>query len=137
MGPALDVLIETGLRAYPGLDIREFRYPAAKCRRALILMGHADAWLVRDRSNAVWMNPDDGAILLVTRGEELTAHQRISEMADPLHFGTLGGFATKIVWFPADILLTGLSVTGVMIYSVRPRAAAATGTESGNGWVRA
>ena len=100
-------------------------------------MGQADALLVRDRSNAVWLNPDDGSVLLVARGEDLSVHQRISEMADPLHFGTLGGFATKIVWFLAGVLLTGLSVTGVMIYSLRLRAAAATGAESGNGWLRA
>ncbi|AUN32269.1 PepSY-associated TM helix domain-containing protein [Niveispirillum cyanobacteriorum] len=137
VGPALDALIEAGLRAYPGLDIREIRYPTAKGGRGLVLMGQADAWLVRDRSNAVWLNPDDGAVLLVSSGEELTAHQRISEMADPLHFGTLGGYATKIVWFLAGILLTGLSVTGVMIYSMRLRAAVATGAESSNGWVRA
>ncbi len=137
VGPALDRLVATGLRAYPGLDIREIRYPREKGARGLVLMGQADAWVVRDRSNAVWLNPDDGNVLLVARGEDLSVHQRISEMADPLHFGTVGGFVTKIVWFLAGILLTGMSVTGVMIYSLRLRAAAATGAESGNGWLRA
>lgn len=32
-----------------------------------------------------------GRVVDVRRGEELSLHLRISEAADPLHFGTLGG----------------------------------------------
>ena len=41
----------------------------------------------------------DGAVLLRTDATDLSAHQRISEAADPLHFGTWGGLASKLVWF--------------------------------------
>ena len=36
-----------------------------------------------------------------------------------LHFGTLGGLPTKILWFLFGAILTALSVTGVLIYSQR------------------
>lgn len=36
----------------------------------------------------------------VVRGEELSLHQRISEAADPLLFGTWGGLSAKIVCLP-------------------------------------
>lgn len=58
-------------------------------------------------------------MLRVEKGEELSAHQRISEMADPLHFGTFGGMATKVVWFVFGLAMAGLCVTGMAIYSLR------------------
>ncbi|MFC7331874.1 PepSY-associated TM helix domain-containing protein [Rhodocista pekingensis] len=136
-GAALDRLVAAGLAARPGLEIREIRFPTPEGDRGLVLMGQADAWLVRDRANAVWLDPADGGVRLVTKGEELSLHQRISEMADPLHFGTLGGFATKIIWFIAGLALTGLSVTGVMIYSLRLHGGRRTPAPTANGWVRA
>ena len=69
------------------------------------------------------IDPRDGAVLMVARGENLSVHQRISEMADPLHFGTFGGLLTKLIWFLFGVVLTGLSVTGVMIYTLRMRRA--------------
>jgi uncharacterized iron-regulated membrane protein len=46
-------------------------------------------------------------------------HQRISEMADPLHFGTFGGWPVRWLWFVSGVLLTTLSVTGVYLYGLR------------------
>ena len=40
-------------------------------------------------------------------------------MADPLHFGTFGGYWTKTLWFLFGVILTGLSATGAMIYVLR------------------
>jgi uncharacterized iron-regulated membrane protein len=53
------------------------------------------------------------------RGEELGLHNRISEAADPLHFGYFGGLTTKIIWFFLGIFMTALSITGFMIYGAR------------------
>ena len=49
----------------------------------------------------------------------LGMHQRISEMADPLHFGTFAGYWTRIPWFVFGLLMTGLAVSGAAIYSHR------------------
>lgn len=108
--------------AYPGLDIRGMQLPG-KPGEPIGFFGQADAVLVRDRVNGVWIDPATGRTLAVRKGEALDVHQRISEMADPLHFGTWGGMATKIVWFLFGALLTALSITGVMIYSLRLKTA--------------
>lgn len=123
VGDRLDRLISSAQAAYPELRIREIREPGRK-GGALAVLGQARAVLVRDRANAVWLDPHSGRVLLVTRGETLGLHNRVSEMADPLHFGTFGGLATKIVWFLAGAALSALSVTGVVIYSLRLKRAA-------------
>jgi uncharacterized iron-regulated membrane protein len=117
-GAALDRAVAAARAAYPGLDLREVRLPL-KPGEAVEVLGQADAVLVRDRANAVAVDPASAMVVLVSRGENLGVHQRISEMADPLHFGTWGGLATKLVWFVFGLLLTGLAVTGAMIYSLR------------------
>jgi uncharacterized iron-regulated membrane protein len=70
-------------------------------------------------------------VMEVVRGEELSLHQRISEAADPLHFGTWGGLSTRIIWFLCGAALTGLAVTGVLIYALRLRQEAAARQSSG------
>lgn len=85
----------------------------------MILLGQDAAWLVRDRANGVALDPADGAVLTQLEGEDLGLHERISEMADPLHFGTFGGLVTKVIWFLFGLILTGMSVTGVIIYAKR------------------
>lgn len=133
-GPALDVLIARAQTADPALRIEGVGFPGDEGRGVLVT-GQAKAILVRDRANAVWIDPRDGGILLTARGEKLNIHQRISEAADPLHFGTFGGIATKLIWFVFGVLMTGLSVTGVMIYSLR-MARAQDEARPRNGFVR-
>ena len=102
----------------PDLDIRMILFPRAPSQ-SVSLRGQATAVLVRPRANAVQVDPTTGGLTGAYRGEELSVHQRISEMADPLHFGTLGGFSTKVLWFAFGIALSGLAITGVCIYVKR------------------
>lgn len=104
--------------AYPGLEVRMVMLPDAE-GPALQLHGDYEAVLVRPRSNAVWVDPATAEVLLTTDGRELNLHQRISEMADPLHFGDFGGYWTKLPWFLFGLLLTGLSLSGAAIHSLR------------------
>lgn len=111
-----------------------------EANQPLGIFGQADAVLVRERANAAWIDPRDGRIVDVLKGEGLSLPQRISEMADPLHFGTWGGMTTKIIWFVFGAAMSALAVTGVMIcgvmicslrlkneYPVRGRASVARG----------
>lgn len=134
VGPELDALIARARTADPTLRISSVNFPADE-GRGVIASGQAEAILVRERTNAVWIDPRDGTVLLTARGEELNLHQRISEAADPLHFGTFGGIATKLIWFLFGVLMTGLSITGVMIYSLR-MARAQDETRHRNGLLR-
>lgn len=135
VGAELDALMATARAADPELRVTGVRFPSEN-GRGVIVEGQARAILVRERTNTVQLDPRDGAILLTTRGEDLNVHQRISEMADPLHFGTWGGLVTRLIWFAFGAVLTGLSVTGVLIYSLRmSRAEAEAWRRSSIGWL--
>lgn len=112
--PAFDA----ALNAYPGLEVRRVILPGEESP-VLLLHGDFEANLVRPRSNAVWVDPVTAEVMLTTDGRNLNVHQRISEMADPLHFGDFGGYWTKVPWFLFGLLLTGLSLSGAAIYSLR------------------
>ncbi|WP_243444765.1 PepSY-associated TM helix domain-containing protein [Sphingosinicella humi] len=114
LGPSL----AAARAANPDLDIKRIIFPNGKSG-AFQFQGQDEAILVRDRSNAVWTSAATGEPLLVTAGRDLNIHQRISEMADPLHFGTFGGYWTKLPWFLFGALLTALSVSGAALYSLR------------------
>lgn len=129
-GPELDRVVAVARAAQPDLRIRAISFPY-EGDPGIIVEGQARAILVRDRTNAVFVEPDELRALLSTRGERLGVHQRISEMADPLHFGTWGGLATKLVWFVFGLALTALSVSGVVIYSLRLKRGEAPARQPG------
>ena len=117
-GALIDRMVAAARAAQPDLEVREVRLPAED-EGAAAVMGQGSAVLVRDRANAVWFDARDGGGLLSARGDALSLHQRISEMADPLHFGTFGGLAIKLLWVLFGVILTGLAVTGALITSLR------------------
>ena len=104
--------------AYPGLRLQRIVFPAGKLG-AFQFQGQHKALLVRERANTAWTSAATGQVVLLTDGRDLNVHQRISEMADPLHFGTFGGVWTKLVWFVFGMALTGLAVSGVAVYALR------------------
>lgn len=118
VGADLDRLAARAQSAYPGLDINRVLYPFPGVS-AIGFQGSGKSMLTTEKANAVWLDPTTGATSMKVVGEALSMHQRMSEMADPIHFGTLGGVTTKVIWFLFGVALTGLSVTGVMIYATR------------------
>lgn len=115
---ALAVAVPAVRAAQPKLRIKRILLPGGQSG-AFVFQGDHEAMLVRPRSNAVWVNANDASVRLVTDGRNLSLHQRISEMADPLHFGNFGGLWTKTIWFIFGAALTFLSVSGVAIYTAR------------------
>lgn len=117
---ALDLAVsfEAAQAAHPGLTVQRVVLPSAD-NPLLQLHGDYEAVLVRPRSNAVWVDSRTAEVLLTTDGRGMSLHQRIGEMADPLHFGTFGGYWTKVPWFLFGLALTGLSLSGAAIYSLR------------------
>tara|TARA_R100001244_G_scaffold20643_12_gene21826 strand:+ start:31915 stop:33141 length:1227 start_codon:yes stop_codon:yes gene_type:complete len=104
--------------AAPDVAIRRVVFPG-KPGQAFRFEGDATAILVRPRANAVWTDPATGTVIATSRGEDLSLHQRISEAADPLHFGTFAGYWSKLPWFLFGCLLTMLCVSGVTIFALR------------------
>ncbi len=127
-GQALDTAVQAAKAAYPELQVTSIYMPNNK-RGGIVVMGQAEAVLMRERGNAVLVNPETGQAMQVQKGMDLSLHQRIAEGADPLHFGSFAnhmpkvGFAVRLLWFVVGVILTGLAVTGIMIFAMRLKPA--------------
>lgn len=118
-GAALDRGVDLIREQWPDYRVEQVSWPAAD-QSYFEVHGHTGrAILVRPRANAVRIDATTGDIVSFVDPRALSAHQRISEAADPLHFGTLGGYPTRIVWFLFGAALSALSITGVVIYALR------------------
>ncbi|WP_440957367.1 PepSY-associated TM helix domain-containing protein [Oceanicaulis sp. LC35] len=116
---ALDAGLKRLEQAQPGYQVSLVRWTPGQPDRLEVHGQNGRALLVRPRANAIWIDASTGALVGEADARALSAHQRIAEMADPLHFGTFGGYWTKTLWFLFGAILTGLSATGAMIYVLR------------------
>lgn len=114
---AVDAAVRVVQQHWPRLDIRG-ALPAADAS-AILFMGEAEAWLVRERANNIAIDLRTLEVIGAHDGRALGVHQRIAEMADPLHFGSFGGWPVRLLWFIAGALLTALCFTGVYLYGLR------------------
>ncbi len=117
-GADLQLAIEKAQQELPGFNTRMILFPG-NARSPLTIQGELSAPLVRPRANSVYIDPATLEAAGSFRGENLDVHHRISEAADPLHFGYFGGIATKIVWFVFGSMMTAMSVTGVVVNAAR------------------
>lgn len=132
-GEKINQYAESARQALPGLRIA-LVLPPVNAGDSLVFQGFTDdTWLVRARASYVAIDPADGRVLGSHRSKDANVHQRISEMADPLHFGTFGGITTKLIWFVFGVILSALAVTGVIIYAKRLHKTYLTG-EGREGW---
>jgi uncharacterized iron-regulated membrane protein len=114
---AIDRAVDALQGHWPELRVRGAR-PSLD-GQGLLLEGQARAWLVRDRANVVGFDLRDGRLLDRRDGQDMTLHQRVAEMADPLHFGSFGGWPIRLIWFLFGAALTTLCFTGVYLYGLR------------------
>lgn len=114
---ALDNAVSQTKARWPAFELRAIVPSWTTC--SVLLQGQAEACLVRDRANAVYVQLGATPQIRAFDGRELTPHQRIAEMADPLHFGTFGGWPIQLLWLVAGAFLTALCVTGAYIYGLR------------------
>lgn len=90
----------------------------------VVVQGHWEAVLVRERADTVFIDPATDRIVGTRTAHEMGAGERIVHTVDPLHFGTFGGLATRLIWALFGLVLTGLAATGAYIYAKRTKAAA-------------
>lgn len=107
----------------PGLAITGITLPYAP-GEPVVVQGQWQAWLVRERTNAVFIDPSTDTIAGVRAAHEMGAGERLVHTADPLHFGNFGGLATKLVWVLFGLVLTGMAASGAIIFSRRTADAA-------------
>jgi uncharacterized iron-regulated membrane protein len=108
--------------AKPGLAITAIHLPYAQ-GEPVIVQGHWQAVLVRERADAVYIDPVINQIVGERNAHAMGAGERIVHTVDPLHFGTFGGLATRLIWAIFGLLLTGLAASGAYIYAKRTRIA--------------
>ncbi|MPS78524.1 MAG: peptidase [Achromobacter sp.] len=115
-GQTLDAALARVRQQWPELDIRVLRFDANG--RAGQVEGQTGTWLVRDRANAIRLPLGESAAVR-RDAADLGLHQRISELADPLHFGSFGPWPVRAIWFVFGAALTTLCLTGAYLYGLR------------------
>lgn len=66
-----------------------------------------------------YINPWTGEVSSTSTPDNMGILQTFSHLADPLHYGTLGGLWTKLLWFLFGLVLSGMSITGFLIWGKR------------------
>ena len=108
--------------AIPGYAVRSVWLPKF-AGDPIVFHGQATAILVRDRANQVHFDARTGEMLAFINARTVGVAPRLSEMADPLHFGTFGGIWTKLLYFVFGVILSAMSLSGIYIFSARIRKA--------------
>ncbi|MBU2916393.1 PepSY domain-containing protein [Psychrosphaera sp. F3M07] len=98
--------------------------PPEHFRDTYKLYGEGDFIFHDKYAYGVSVNPWNGDIESVREPDQMTSLQTLSHIADPLHYGTIGGIWTKLIWFLFGILLTGMSITGFLMWGTRTVKAA-------------
>lgn len=83
------------------------------------LYGSGDFIFYDKYSYGVIVNPWTGDVAGERDPDKMTVVQTLSHIANPLHYGTIGGIWTKIIWFIFGVLLTGMSITGFLMWGSR------------------
>ncbi|MGQ0660876.1 PepSY-associated TM helix domain-containing protein [Sphingosinicella sp.] len=113
----LAAAIAAAERAYPGFSARSVTIGPV----AVEVNGQDGSLFTRDRGARVLTTFDGARVLQVQQVADLSALDRWTEMADPLHFGDFGGLWSQIPWFLFGIILSGLSLTGAYLHVKRQR----------------
>jgi len=104
---------------HPHYVINKIRFVAGE--QTIEIDGQEHALLVRDRANKKVFDSLSGEYIGGREGDKLNWHLRISEAADPLHFGTFSSWIYRYVWFVFGIALSFLSFSGIYMYFLRLR----------------
>lgn len=113
-GADLDRAVDLARAALPGLSVRRIYLPAHP-GAGIVIRGELTAALVRPRANAVTVDPVTMSVLGVHRGEDLSPGRRLTEAADPLHFGQWGGEASRLLWVMGGALALLLAFSGLRV----------------------
>ena len=103
---------------YHDLHIKRIILPTTN-EQIIIIQGQNNTLLVRDRANNVIFDGVTGKFISRRISDKQSIHVRISEAADPIHFGVWGGIYTKVLYFLFGVILCALSISGTYLYGLR------------------
>lgn len=83
------------------------------------IAGYGDSVWFDQYSYNVWINPWTGEVADARVPAQMGGLETVMSVADPLHYGTIGGLWTKATWFVFGLLVSGMAITGFMIWGSR------------------
>jgi uncharacterized iron-regulated membrane protein len=83
------------------------------------ISGYGDSIWFDQYSYNVWINPWTGEVADTRVPAQMGALETLMSVADPLHYGTIGGLWTKAIWFVFGLLVSGMAISGFMIWGSR------------------
>lgn len=114
----VDQAIDTAKQAYGDFSPTFVMLPEHN-RDTYKLAGKGDFIFYDDYTYRLSINPWQGTIEASQAPKDLNALQTLSHIADPLHYGTIGGIWTKVIWFIFGVILSAMSVIGFLIWRLR------------------
>jgi len=116
VGPAPPVLpleryIKAARKAFPSLEPSGIYLPTGP-DDVVQVRGRTGRILVRDRANAVFLDPYDASVVGIHDSSRDGALKWWMNAADSLHFGYWGGLASKILWALFGLCLPVMVLTG-------------------------
>jgi len=119
VGPAPPALplaryIEAAREAFPGLEPTGIYLPTGP-NGSVQVRGRTGRILVRDRANAVFLDPYDASVVDIHDSARDGALEWWINVADSLHFGYWGGLASKILWALFGLCLPVMVLTGAYL----------------------
>ncbi len=113
-GTDIDKWVAIADREMPGLNISNISLPWENGTPVLVT-GQWQAVLVRERANAVAIDPVTDVVLHRSIAHDMPLSERWTHTADPLHMGDFAGLWSKLFWVIFGSGLTLLSVTGMVV----------------------
>ncbi|RUO80743.1 PepSY domain-containing protein [Idiomarina tyrosinivorans] len=83
------------------------------------LIGGGGEMFYDQYSYRVAVNPYSGEIAQASSPADMGVLETVLHVADTLHYGTFGGLWTKSLWFIFGLILSGMSITGFMMWGNR------------------
>lgn len=90
-------------------------FPAANTEPMMLLGTSAGSVLFDDYSARYFLDPYTGRIEQAVLPQDMNGLETVAHIADPIHFGRLGGLWTKALWVVFGLLMTGMFFTGFLM----------------------
>ena len=117
-GASLDLAVSKAREVYPELDVSDIALPKA-AGDPLAIRGDLSAALVRASANSVNFDPATLAIRGAYKAETSGTPLRVFEAVRVIHYGSFGGFATRILWLIFGLGVSVLLALGALIFAER------------------